>query len=284
MNSAILTTENLTLISSAASGVLVIWSLFYFYYRARSTFFLRDRLWKLIGGKSEFHTPTFEASRKEARELEHFRMEFRVPAESLKEAQAYLKWQSRINIPARKIAFVHNHFDWSNFSNPKVKTKKIQSKIKLFSIPTIALIALCSLSFMIPTSPYVLASLPETPSFYIEKYSFKFTLLGENFNKHTCEDDALLKRESEASKFPIETATEICKTIKDGSAKETIDKLFKEQIAAGIVIFIVCSIYLSMLLYHLRKLYTIRDVKAKIKKHKKHLKRLSKKTEYAPTS
>lgn len=284
MNSAILTPENLTIISSISSGLLVISCLFYFYHRARSTFFLRDRLWKLIGGKSEFHTPTFEASRKEARELEHFRMEFRVPAESLKEAQAYLTWQSRINIPARKIAFVYNHFDWSNFSSPKVKTKKIQSKINVFTIPTVALIILCSLSFMIPTSPYVLASLPETPRFYIGKYSFKFTLLGENFDKHTCEDNALLKRESGASNFPIETSTEICKSIKDGSAKETIDKLFKEQIAAGIVIFIVCGIYLSILLYHLRKLYTIRDVKSKIKKHKKHLKRLKKKTEQASTN
>lgn len=83
------TNNNLALAVSALNAIFVSALFIHFYFRAGSLLFLRDKLWHYLGGKESFYMHELEQMRKDARELEHFRFEFNVPANSIKDAKQF---------------------------------------------------------------------------------------------------------------------------------------------------------------------------------------------------
>lgn len=251
-------------ISTTLALILSIACIFYFIYRARSSLFLRDRLWKLIGGKTEFHNETFEMLRKESRDLEHFRMEFRVPADTMSDANEFISWQKRNEIPTGKIALAHSHIDWSDFGNPKIKGNlKSQAILLLLIVAILTMLGIASMAFIL--SPYAIVSFPDSQNFYLKKNEFKLGILSSSINQATCKNESLLKAESEAKKFPIEKTKIICESIDNLKDEEKISRLFKEQISGGASLLTISIIYIAMCIYTLIKISAAKDIKRKIK-------------------
>ncbi|MCP1651334.1 DUF6216 family protein [Pseudomonas nitroreducens] len=255
--------DNATGISTTLALALSIACIFYFIYRARSSLFLRDRLWKLIGGKTEFHNESFEMLRKEARDLEHFRMEFRVPADTMNDANEFISWQKRNEIPTGKIALAHSHIDWSEFGNPKIKGNlKSQAILLLLLVAALTMSGIASLAFTL--SPYAIVSFPDSPNFYLKKNEFKLGILSNSINQITCKDEDLLKTESELQKFPLEKTKIVCESINNPKDEEKISRLFKEQVSGGLSLLTISIIYMAMCIYTLIKISAAQDIKRKI--------------------
>lgn len=264
INTISLFLENTTGISAILALALSVACIFYFIYRARSSLFLRDRLWKLIGGKTEFHNENFETLRKESRDLEHFRMEFRVPADTMNDANEFINWQKRNEIPTGKIALAHNHIDWSDFGSPKIKGNlKLQAILLLLLIAILTIPGIASVVFIL--SPYAIVSFPESPNFYLKKNEFKLGILSNRINQETCKDENSLETESKSHNFPIEKIKTVCKSINNPNDEEKISRLFREQLSGGASLLTISTIYIAMCLYALIKVSAAQDINRKIK-------------------
>ncbi|MEL7941345.1 DUF6216 family protein [Pseudomonas delhiensis] len=256
--------EHISGISAALSLILAGTCLSYFSYRARSFLFIRDRLWKLIGGKTEFHTAVFEKLRREARELEHFRMEFRVPAETVDEAERFISWQSTSKIPTSKIALAHRHIDWHDFSRPKIKTKYIKQKAILLVFLACSQVLLGGLSLIIATSKYAIVNFPDSPIFYLSQNEFKFKLFSHSLNSESCKNDKALKAAISESNFPLNQAIAICASITDSKNTEKISRIFREQRSSSAVLFSIAIFYFFIFFYELIKLSAAQEIKKKM--------------------
>lgn len=111
------TNNNLTLIVSILNALFISALFIHFYFRTGSLLFIRDKLWHYLGGKESFYTSELEQLRKDARELEHFRFEFNVPAQSIKDARLFERWVSEKEISLTSIKKAREYIDWSDFSD-----------------------------------------------------------------------------------------------------------------------------------------------------------------------
>lgn len=258
--------EHISGISAALSLILAASGLGYFSYRAKSFLFIRDRLWKLIGGKTEFHTKAFEALRKESRELEHFRMEFRVPVETVEDAENFVSWQSTSKIPTNKIALAHRHFDWSDFSKPRIKTKNIKSKAALFIALEVLQVIILGFSLVTATSKYAIVNFPNSPAFYLSHNEFKLGLFSTPITAETCTNSGKIKEIALSANFPQNQALAICTSITTSEDAEKISKVFRIQRSGSIILFSIAVFYFTLLFYELAKLFAAQEIKKKMEK------------------
>lgn len=209
------TNNNLTLIVSILNTVALSVLFLHFYLRAGSLLFLRDKLWHYLGGKESFYTDELEQLRKDARELEHFRFEFNVPASSIKEAKKFENWVSSNEISLSEIKQARDYIEWKNFSNLSVKNLNYQLRLKWTLARAITLYAFFATFLSIILSPYLFLHFKEskeTKNFFmsLEEARFGYFFGSPILNEDTCKDEAVTSRIMSISKMTSEHISIIC--------------------------------------------------------------------------
>lgn len=172
--------ENFATFSTIATGFFVLWLLFFTYTRSGSLLFLRDLLWRFFGGIPKFENLRFERMRKDLRELEYFRYEFNIPANTLQDAELAEEWIYDHGFIPREFGRIKNYIDWKDFSNLKFRTRKLSTWVtNLFFGLALALLLSITLVPIVLETKYLMVSLknsPDTPSFYLADDHIKLEL------------------------------------------------------------------------------------------------------------
>ncbi|MBT2374349.1 DUF6216 family protein [Pseudomonas fluorescens] len=170
--------ENVAAFSGFITVFAIGWLLFFIYRRSGSLLFLRDWIWRFFGGQPHFETERFERMRKDLRELEYYRYEFNIPANTLHDADSAEEWMYDNGFTPRDFGRVKRYIDWSDFTALSFITRKFaQWKINCFFLLTIVLLAGVAITPRLIESRYLMVSLknsPEAPSFYISENNVKF--------------------------------------------------------------------------------------------------------------
>lgn len=159
--------DNLTALASIAYVAAFIAFLLYVYTRAGSMHFLRDRIWRLMGGKSEFLIPDLQKLKLEARELEHFRFEFGIPASTIRDIQPFERWISDHKISLKDAATAKEYIDWTDYSRLNIKRKNLTLIRKTFTYLGILSFTSAALFFFAAIPNHLMASFDDSPFFYI---------------------------------------------------------------------------------------------------------------------
>ncbi|MGE7993929.1 DUF6216 family protein [Pseudomonas sp. NPDC089554] len=231
--------------------ILLLWFLYFIYNRAGSLFFLRDLIWRSFGGKQNFDNPTLEQIRRELRELEHFRYEFNIPANSLSDAEHAHLWITTHGFRPADIGRSRNYIDWSDFTTLKFKHRRFDRK-KFAALYTI--LCICFVGVMI-TPPftdtdYLMVSLkdaPEAPSFFVSKNDIKFDYFSPDdfLTVEKCRSSQTLKpfiREG----LPEEKLDIICSLFIDSNYAVYVENGLREQ--RGFIIGLLLMCFAAMIL------------------------------------
>ena len=208
--------------------ILLIFIFLSFFLRAGSVFFLKDRFWRLLGGKPVFHDVRAQLLFQELREIEHFRAEYGFSVTSLSDIDDYLVWRSVHNVPvglfksaARKVkknATGQVYLDAEHY-----RLRKAFGWIGL---------VLCGvwiiLSALVFSTSYVLASFKATGErFYYGENSFKLGLWASPVTLAQCKQDPILYVSTVyAEKFTEDQLEMLCDGLR---AKGEVSVYFDEQ-------------------------------------------------------
>lgn len=173
------TFENHTVLAGLFSGLAIICLVLFIYYRSGSLILLRDLMWRFLGGSIKFENIDFETSRKNLREVEHYRFEFNIPAQTLEDAALAENWIKNSSFSHRDIASIKAYIDWSDFKNLNFKTTSFSTKVEhVFAAGLVFFLLLIFITPPLTSTNYLMVSLrgsSDTPAFYISENNAKFT-------------------------------------------------------------------------------------------------------------
>jgi len=252
------TFENYATIASAFSGLITCALIIYIYQRSGSVFFLRDLIWKFFGGTTEFENKTYERNRKELREIEHYRFEFNIPAQSLQHTELVEAWISKNDYSHRDISKVKNYIDWKNFKTIRFKEKLFSKNAERLLIILLGLFMLIiSIALPLTSIDYLMVSLknaPNTPSFYLSQNNAKFKILSDTvLTISDCRSSDSLQ------KFILPNLSEknldsICSVFLDPKYNDYIERGLKAQ--RGFLFFIT-TLSIFIVIYALIRLHRL---------------------------
>lgn len=258
------TFDNYTALAGLLSGIAIICLVFYIYYRSGSLMLLRDLMWRFLGGSTKFDDTTYETSRKTLREVEHYRFEFNIPAQTLADATLAEKWIKNNSFSHRDIARVKRYIEWTDFSNLTFKTKLFSKKAEnIFAAILLLTMLFIAIAPSLASTNYLMVSLtnsPKTPSFFISESNAKFTLLSNNLlTPAECNSSTLLQKfvNPEISENDLDI---ICSFfIEPGYAKHVRDGL-SEQRSLFLVITLISTFTTFCLLTKLTRIRIARKL------------------------
>lgn len=215
------------------SGILICISIFFIYSRSGSLFFIRDIIWRLVGATIKFENSKYEESRKALREVEHYRFEFNIPAQTLEQADLAEHWILKNNFAHRDIAKLKRYINWKNFNEIHFKTELFSKTSERIAIGAL-LISILAIIAAPPaaSSDYLLVSLkdsPSTPSFYLSESNAKFGMFSDSFlTTDDCSSPSALEKFT-TSTITDENLNSICSLFLDPKYSEHINNTLKEQ-------------------------------------------------------
>ncbi|HUE92621.1 DUF6216 family protein [Pseudomonas sp.] len=266
------TLTNLPALASIVYAIAFSAFLLYVYKRAGSMHFLRDRIWRLMGGKSDFYIPDLQKLKLEAREIEHFRFEFGVPARTILEIQQFESWIKTNNLSLKDIATAREYIDWGNYEKLKLKDKNLGKIEKAFTTLGITFLTLAALSFWAVTPNYLMASFDDSPYFYISTKETKLTIFGENnINRIICEDETALITISKNNEFPLQRIKVICEAYSDDKQLASLAKKIKEQRTAALSLSIFFALVMIYFARESAKVYAAQRLRENLKPEKQEL-------------
>lgn len=242
--------ENVTALASIAYAAAFIVFLAYIYKRAGSMHFLRDRIWRLMGGKSEFLIPDLQKLKLEERELEHFRFEFGIPASTIEDIELFEKWISKNKISLKDAAAAKGYIDWADYRNLKIKEKSLPFLRTFFRYSGLAALFSAALFFLAATPNYLMASFDDSPFFYVSTKETRFSVFGGDvLDSSSCKEKDELVNFSQNNNFPLERLHSICDVYNSEEQLNSLKSRINEQKAAAfslILLSIVVMVYFSL--------------------------------------
>lgn len=225
--------ENFPTFSSIGTAVCILWLLFFIYTRSGSLLFLRDLFWKVFGGKTKFESARFERMRKDLRELEYFRYEFNIPANTLEEADLAEDWMHKHSFNPRDFGRIRNYVDWKDFTNLKFKTKKFANWITtLFLSTSFFLLLYIAITPTLLDVKHLMVSLKnddKTPSFFLAEDHAKLELFSsKRLTVEKCRSSETLQ-EFVSPGFPEKKLDTICSFFLDKNYKKYVKEGLSEQ-------------------------------------------------------
>ena len=263
------TFENYATIASAFSGIFTCALIIYIYQRSGSVFFLRDLAWKFFGGANEFENKTYEKNRKILREVEHYRFEFNIPAQSLEHTELVEAWISENSYSHRDIAKIKNYINWKDFRNLDFKENLFSKNTERFLSTLMALFMLIiTLSLPLTGFDYLMVSLKnatDAPSFYLSEYNAKFNIFSDTVM--TIND---CKTSDSLQKFILPNLSEknldaICSLFLDPKYSTYVQHGLKDQRGFLSLITLISICMVTYTLIRLRRLNIARDLHKKLK-------------------
>ena len=173
--------ENLAPLTGIVGPILLGLLLCFIYRRAGSLYFLRDLIWRIFGGTTEFDQHSqLNRLRKELREIEFFRYEFNIPASNLHEASLAHRWIVDNGLAPGDVSRSRAYIDWSDFNAPSFATARFsKGRFKGFVILLIVIFAIIAPLPMANQSEYMMVGLKndqESPAFYLSQQDIKFEM------------------------------------------------------------------------------------------------------------
>lgn len=239
--------ENLTSLASIAYVTAFGLFLFYIFKRAGSMHFLRDRAWRLMGGKSDFLTPELQKLKLESRELEHFRFEFGVPAKSIRDIELFEQWISAHKISLKDVTIAKEYIDWTDYTHLKTKQKNLIFLRKTFKFFGIITLTFSGLFFVAAIPNHLMASFDDTPFFYISTKSTLLSLFGGNSIDSTeCKYEDRLAELSQNSEFPLYRLQYICSVFENDDQLKSLNQSIDEQKTAALSL----AIFFALVMFY----------------------------------
>lgn len=228
-------------------------ALLYFSQRTGSLHFIKDRFWGIFGGKKEFYDPELEKLRQELREIEHFRAEFNIQANTIEETKKFRRWVRLHSLPIRLVVLAKKHIRYNNFEDIKIE---YGSHLKHQIITLIGLITITALSVLSAygsNSKYWLAYFSDgnivSKGFYLASDNFKLTLTGRHIGKEDCKNTELILKLPEAKNFSSENIVTLCSVFTSDTTKNTQTSELKTQ---KISLAVISVIFMAFSLFQIR--------------------------------
>lgn len=209
-------------------GVFLLLGIFLrFFFRTRTVFFIKDRFWKLLGGKPMFHNVRAQLLFQELREIEHFRAEYGFLVNDLADIDKYLAWQGENNVPAGMFKAAANKIKKN--ANDKIYLDSDGYRIRLVVGRSAVVLGgfLAVLAIFVAFTPYVMASFKLSGErFYYGEGSFKLSVWGEPIVLEECKYNSLeYMSAANSQRFTEEQLDMLCEGLKDqGWVKEYFDR------------------------------------------------------------
>ncbi|MEH3022678.1 MAG: DUF6216 family protein [Pseudomonas oryzihabitans] len=219
--------------------------------------------------KTSFKTPInfdyseFQELQKREIALKDFRKQFGLNIGGLDQSRRLSNWLIEHDIPARIARNSINHIDTENLT---VKTKNIETKKNWCFAASLFLLSILILTLSSIPYQYVIASFPDSPAFHLSAHKAKlglFTL--ETLTIEKCKNPEEVKTQSQNQNFPMEEAQLICKALRDGGAKNWVEKNIIEQRIAILLLSITLALPLYELFAGVARLSAARVIEEKIK-------------------
>lgn len=229
--------DNLTALASIAYAAAFIAFLLYVYTRAGSMHFLRDRIWRLMGGKSDFLIHDLQKLKLETRELEHFRFEFGIPANTIQDIELFERWISNHKISLKDATAAKEYIDWADYSHLKIKKKNLTLLRKFLTYLGILSLTSAALFFSAAIPNYLMASFDDSPFFYISTKETRFSVFGgDTLDSTSCKEEGALARLSQENEFHLNRLQSICKAYDSEEQLNLLKKRIDEQKAAALAL------------------------------------------------
>ncbi|KXO75503.1 MULTISPECIES: DUF6216 family protein [Stutzerimonas stutzeri subgroup] len=210
-------------------GIIILIVIFIkFFLRAGSILFLKDRFWRLLGGKPVFHDVRSQLLFQELREIEHFRAEYGFSVSSLSDIDDYLVWRSRHNVPVGLFKDVASKIKKNTAGEIYLAAEHYGLK-RFFGWAGLALCGVwIALSAVVFSTPYVLASFKATGErFYYGEGSFKLGLWASPVTLDQCKQDPISYVITEyAKRFTEDQLEMLCDGLRE---KGELSAYFEEQ-------------------------------------------------------
>lgn len=263
-NIVIWTFENYTTLVGLSSGLAIVGLVFYIYYRSGSLMLLRDLMWRFFGGSIKFENIDYETSRKNLREVEHYRFEFNIPAQTLEDATLAENWIKNNTFSHRDIASIKAYIDWSDFKKPNFKSKLFSKKVEnVFAACLIFFLLLILIAPPLTSTNYLMVSLrdaPDAPAFFISENNAKFTTFSKKLLTPTeCSSSRSLQDFIQPNLSENDLGR-ICDLFLDPSYIENIQNGLKEQRALFIFIALLSIFAAFCILVKLTRIRTARKL------------------------
>jgi hypothetical protein len=170
----------------AAISLTFIFILIYVYYRAKSAFFLTDRIWSFFSAEKNFHDPLIQMEWKKIRDVEAFIYRTRIHVRSTEEINFLINSAKKNGILFGDLIKIGRYFDAENFN-----LRKANYKIKLFS----CLILFCIFYFLLLAPNLFFQNYSNAAYLYFKGSGQSFllfedkALLGDNkIDKNNCQN------------------------------------------------------------------------------------------------
>ena len=262
------TFDNYTTLVGFFSGIAVIGLVLYIYYRSGSLMLLRDLMWRFFGGSTKFENSDFERSRKNLREVEHYRFEFNIPAQTLEDATLAENWIKSNSFSHRDVASIKSYIDWSDFNNPNLKTKLFSTKVEhLFAAGLVFFLLLILITPPLASTNYLMVYLresPDTPSFFISENNAKFSMFSKKpLTPVECGSSTSLQDFIKPG-FSENDLDQICNLFLNPNYIENVKSGLKEQRAVFIFIVLLSILAAFCLLVKLTRIRTARKLYTRV--------------------
>lgn len=246
--------ENLAPVAGIVGPILLGLLLCFIYRRAGSLYFLRDLIWRIFGGTTEFdHHSQLNRLRKELREIEFFRYEFNIPANNLHEASLAHRWIVDNGLAPGDVSRSRAYIDWSDFSNPRFATARFSQGRFKWCIALVAFLGVLMAPLpMANQSNYMMVWLkndPEAPAFYLSQQDIKFQMWfpDEKLTLDQCRSSETLA--SFTRYMPEEKLDIICSAFMAPDYAAQVEKGVKGQrgLLAGLSALLMAGLVLAVL-------------------------------------
>lgn len=221
---------NAALIAAVANLLFITTAFTYMYLRAGSILAVRDRLWRMLGGKSTFNTEALQHLKDDKRELEHFRFEFGIPALTMKEALLFEDWIYKNDLPLQDVTLAKKYIEWGDFNAIRIKSIKIKPRRIASGLFAVVFYVAMILSFALAVPSHVMIKLPDTEYFYISKNNIKFSIFkDQDLDTKSCNSTEKLLSISKETDLAITTLNSLCEDLPKERTQERIKSLLTGQ-------------------------------------------------------
>lgn len=246
--------ENLAPLAGIVGPILLGLLLCFIYRRAGSLYFLRDLIWRIFGGTTEFDQHSqLNRLRKELREIEFFRYEFNIPANNLHEASLAHRWIVDNGLAPGDVSRNRAYIDWSDFNTPQFATARFSQGRFRWLIALVAVLSVLMAPLpMANQSDYLMVWLkndPEAPAFYVSQQDIKFKMWfpDEKLTLDQCRSSETLA--SFTRYMPEEKLDTICSVFMAPDYAAQVEKGVKGQrgLLAGLSALLMAGLVLAVL-------------------------------------
>lgn len=204
--------------------------------KAGSANFLRDRLWRTLGGKRFFYEAETQAFHQDIREIEHFRAEFSIKVHDANDIKLVRDWVSKNFIPPSLFIMGIRYIDFRNFENIKVPDGALILRLIGWVGACLFGVFVSIASLIMVSTPYAIVKFKANDDwFFYGQSHFKLALNGTKITLEDCKKNPVkVASLPEAEFYNADQLEQLCDGLGgDKEVKEFMDDSRSAQRVLG---------------------------------------------------